>query len=464
MLLALTLPVAARKPNYEVVFKIRNGRDTMMLMGYYKLRGNEVLDTAWIDKKGRFVFRSTSKTMEPGLYFFANQEGKYVEFVNYGEKPFFTFETEEGDWLANMKVKGSEQNEFFYDFHQKDMAITADLDRQQLLLDSADFARYRRQRLVELDSIKQSLILQHPGMFLSKMMLFTKENWPPRYKENGDTLTEQEAQEYYMTHYWDNLSLENDAMMRTPRAVYYDRVMAYFDRWLRYAMPETIIEYVDRYLDMVRPIPKMYQWSLVTLTQKYLQSNVMVHDAVYVHLVQKYYAADDNDWSSPSSIESELTRANKWERLLVGKEAPELILYDTLRIPHSLHALPGKWKLLIFWSPSCGHCQHIIPAVYKIFADHVQQYDLSVFAILSEPDDKNRKEWKKFLHDKGMDHPNWVNLDGGEANVDWHDVYDIQSTPQIYLLDEHNVIQAKKLTDASLENVLKALCEEMSQQ
>ena len=138
--------------------------------------------------------------------------------------------------------------------------------------------------------------------------------------------------------------------------------------------------------------------------------------------------------------------------------APELILYDTLRVPHSLHSLPSKWKLLIFWSPNCGHCQHIIPTVYKIFEKYQAEYDIMAFTILSDPDDKTRKEWKEFMVKHEMNSPAWLCLDGGEANVDWHDVYDIQSTPQIYLIDENNVIQAKKLGENSLENIIKAIC------
>ena len=234
--------------------------------------------------------------------------------------------------------------------------------------------------------------------------------------------------------------------------------MTYFDSYLKYAMPEAIIEYMDPVLDRAKAAPEVFQWLLIKLTQKYLQSNVMVHDEVYVHLVKKYYASKDNFWSSPSSIDKELVRANKWERLLVGREAPELILFDTNHVPHSLHALPAKWKLLVFWSPSCGHCKHVIPAVYKVFDQYKEQYGLAAFTILTEPDDKTRKLWKEFMAENGMTSPAWLSLDGGEANVDWHDVYDITSTPQIYLLDENNVIQAKKIGEGSIEQILKAVC------
>jgi thiol-disulfide isomerase/thioredoxin len=202
----------------------------------------------------------------------------------------------------------------------------------------------------------------------------------------------------------------------------------------------------------------VFQYLLITLMQKYLQSNVMVYDEIYVHLVKKYYASDDNFWSSPSNIDKELLRANKWERLLVGHEAPELILFDTMHVPHSLHAMPHKWKLLVFWSPNCGHCQHVIPEVYRVFMKYQSQYDIGAFTILSDPDDKTRAEWKKFMAEKGMNSPVWLSLDGGEANVDWHDVYDITTTPQIYLIDENNIIQAKKLGESSIESIITAIC------
>ena len=459
VVLLLATPAEARKKNtYEISLKINNGRDTVMYLGRYYARGNEVIDTAVIDKKGRFVFSSTTDTLVPGLYFFANPKGNYVEFVIYHEKPFFTFETEQKDWTSNMKVKGSEQNEFFFNFHKIDSQIDADLREHELTMDSAAFAAYSRQQLLRLDSIKISIIENSPSMFLSKMMQSTKDEEPPLVDEHGDSLTLRERQQYFIDHYFDKIPLDDNAIIRTPKAVFYDRVMAFFDSYIKYAPPKTVIRYVDTVLNRAKSAPDVFAYLTITLMQKYLQSNVAVYDEVYVHITKNYYATDANTFSPPSNIEKELLRANKWERLLVGHEAPELILFDTLHVPHSLHALPSKWKLLIFWSPTCSHCQHIIPSVYKIFEKYSAQYDIMAFTILSDPNDKARKEWKEFMVKHEMNSPAWLCLDGGEANVDWHDVYDIQSTPQIYLIDENNVIQAKKLGENSLENIIKAIC------
>ncbi len=457
--LLLALPAQARKkPTYEITLKINGCRDSVMYMGYYYAKGNQPIDTAYLDNKGRFVFTSTTDTLPPGLYFFANPKGSYVEFVVYHEKPFFTFETDQKDWTSNMRVKGSAENEFFFDFHRVDAEIDRDLALRQMELDSADFATYRRKQLLRLDSIKVGYIKSNPERFLSKMMMATKDEEPPLVDEKGDSMTLDQRRRYFIDHYFDNIPLDDNAIIRTPKMVFYDRVMDFFDKYLKYASPQTIIDYLDPVLDRAKAAPDVFSYLVMSMMQKYLQSPVAVYDEVYVHIAKKYYDSEDNFWSSPSNIDKEMQRVNKWDRLLVGREAPELILYDTLRVPHSLHAMPNKWKLLLFWSPGCSHCQHIIPKVYEIFERYREQYDIGAFTILSEPDDKTRKDWKEFMAKHGMTSPAWISLDGGEANVDWHAVYDIQTTPQIYLIDENNIIQAKKLGENSLEGILKAIC------
>ena len=144
----------------------------------------------------------------------------------------------------------------------------------------------------------------------------------------------------------------------------------------------------------------------------------------------------------------------------MGKEAPELILFDTLHRAASLHHMPGRYTLLLFWSPTCGHCREIIPAVYKVFDHYSDSLQVSAFAILTEPDDNTVVRWKQFLAEHHMSHPYWVDLNGSEANVDWRQVYDITTTPQIYLIDnkDHKFL-AKKLNAEILENIFKALME-----
>ena len=66
---------------------------------------------------------------------------------------------------------------------------------------------------------------------------------------------------------------------------------------------------------------------------------------------------------------------------------------------------------------------------------------------------------KKYIKEKGLD---WDNYNGGEANVDWHEVYDIISTPVIYLLDQDKKIVGKKLNAVVLEKLFDVLEPEKS--
>ena len=131
-----------------------------------------------------------------------------------------------------------------------------------------------------------------------------------------------------------------------------------------------------------------------------------------------------------------------------------------MRRVHSLHHMPGRYTLLLFWSPTCGHCREIIPGVYKVFERYADSLDLSAFAILTEPEEGTVQKWKDFLKEHHMNHSRWINLNGGEANVDWREVYDISTTPQIYLIDnKDHKFAAKKLNAGIFEQI----CEQLKQ-
>ncbi|MBQ0016014.1 MAG: DUF5106 domain-containing protein, partial [Bacteroidales bacterium] len=397
---------------------------------------------------------STTDTLYPGLYFFASGSGQYVEFVVYHENPFFEFETDQADWMQHMKVKGSEENQCFYQFHklshQAQLAIP-----EPTTQDSIAYASYRRQLSLTMDSLKRDFIARNPQRMISKMMLSTKEIEVPTIDSAGHLMDNRSRWEYYVRHCFDNMPLDDDFLVRTPQAVFYQRMDNYVNQSLMGVPPEIICPLLDSLLDRTRASRQNFHWLLHWLTEHYLQSNIMVYDAVYVHLIQRYYATGAAWWMTPSGIETEVDRASRWDRILVGKEAPELILFDTLHVPHSLHQMPNKYKLLIFWSPSCGHCQTAIPELYNKYKTLSQRYDIGAYAILSEPDAATKEKWRHFISEKGLQ--KWLHLDGGEANVDWHDVYDITSTPQIYLLDEKNIIIAKKLSAETFEQVMQAI-------
>ncbi|MDY5969299.1 MAG: DUF5106 domain-containing protein [Bacteroidales bacterium] len=442
---------------YRFVLTIEGNDDSVMYLGNYYAGRTYATDTARRDRKGRFVFEQKNRPIFPGLYFFSNPGGNYVEFVVYHEKPDFAFTTQEKQWTDNMKVKGSPQNEFFFRFHRTNRHYYDLLDDAKATLSDSAYKAFSDSVMHEFDSLKVALINDNPTSLLAIMMNATRLPETPTYDSTGRPLTDNERYLFFLDHYWDNMALGDDALVRTPDLIFHKRVVDYFDRYLRNATPDVIIPRIDTLLAKAKPSKENFKYLVHTLSEKYLQSNVMSYDAIYVHMIQAYYATGEAFWASPSTIDDNVARANKWEKLLIGKDAPELILRTADGQPRSLHALKSKYTLLVFWSPTCGHCKVMIPELYQKFMIYKDKYDIDAFTLLSEPDDHTHELWIKFIQDHNFTDDRWLNLDGAECNIDWHDVYDIVTTPQIYLLDKDKHILAKKLNAELFEQIILAL-------
>ena len=451
--------LAAAKPGYKLTLQVDGCTDSAILLGYYLAQERYVVDTAYNNGRGKFVFKG-DKELYPGLYFFTNNSDRFVDFVIYHEKPTFTLQTDNRNWTTNMRVKGSPQNEVFFNYQRASDRLYHEMVDAHGTLDSAAFIEYRNGMIQRMDSLRDAIISEHPEAMISRMMRATTsvEDQVPQYQPDGTQLTQRQRYDYLMAHYFDYIPLDDDFIIRTPKEIFYRRFSDYTDKYMRGMPPEEICPLLDAIIDRAEPAPQVYQWLINTLTEKYLQSNIMVYDEVYVHLVQRYFTTGKVTWLSPSAIDMNVERANKWERLLVGHEAPELILFDTMRRAYSLHHMPGKYTLLLFWSPTCGHCREVIPAVYKVFNELAETLDMTAFAILTEPDEHTVGKWKSFLREHNMTNPRWVNMSGAEANVDWRDVYDIETTPQIYLIgNKDHKFLAKKLNADMLRQICNTL-------
>ena len=440
------------KKGYNITLHIENNTDSVFYLGNYYANNMYAIDTAVRDKKGNFVFSKKERTLPAGLYFFTNPAHDYVEFMVFEEYPDFKFTTDNSDWAGKMKVQGSKQNELFIEYRQRNKVLYHELDSlKKVVTDPAAYKQLSRDKRHSLDSL---YINKYPNTMVGMML---KAMWEPDVPETdsaGNALTNRQRFEYYMDHYFDNMAMDQDFLVRTPEVVFYNRINNYLDKSLRGSDPETLIFYIDQMIDRARPSKEVFKYLVHSITEKYLQSKVMSYDEVYVHMIKRYYASGEAFWSSPSFIDEETKRANTWERLLIGKPAPELVMKDIDGRPRYMYQIPNKYTLLVFWSPSCGHCKTTIPELYEVFSRFRQRCDIAGYAVLSEPDDQTRPKWRKFIDDH---HLEWFNMDGGEANIDWHEVYDVETTPQIYLLDKDKVILAKKFTPESFEYILRTL-------
>ncbi len=175
----------------------------------------------------------------------------------------------------------------------------------------------------------------------------------------------------------------------------------------------------------------------------------MGHDALFVYIVKNYLEPGKIGWYYPEVKDRVIKRANTLEPLLLGKQAPELILLDTLNVPHSLNNVKARYTLLFFWESTCGHCKQEMPNVLKFYEEFHNKYDVEIYGVSG---DTSMVKWKEYIRKNNMQ---WINVNGYlSLKGNYHDLYDIHSTPIMYLLDENKKILAKFLLSEQMGDLI----------
>ncbi len=436
---------------HQITVKIDGNTDSTMILANYwgdKVRRTE---TAKAVEPGVFVFEGDKK-LPGGIYMLIDQNNdKLFEFV-INENQKFTLSTAPYHYTANMKVKGSKENKLFFKYLLFNESVYKAIISLNDSLNNLDPGSKKYQRLSDekdslqkvLENYKKDFIRKNEGTFVAKLLKSMEETpIPETVKNNPDSTM---AYRYLKSHYWDNFDLKDSRLLRTP--LYSKKVKNYFDRLVVLDVDSVIFE-IDKIIALASPNQETVSYLVWYFTSKYQNPKYMGFDKVFVHLVDKYFSQTDIDYTTPSILESLQKRADKLRPLLIGKEAPNLILMDTTGEYRSFLSIPDDFTILLFWDAHCGVCKAEIKKLKKVLAEN-NKYDVAVFAVNTN---RNLEEWKKVIKERGMDH--WINVNGTRSvTPDFHEIYDIDSTPVIYVLDKNKVIIAKKI---SAENIIKYL-------
>lgn len=451
--------VNTSKAQYKISIEIKDNKDTMLILGNYYLKGTFAFDTAYSNtNNGRFVFENKDKTLENGIYFFANNIGRYCEFIIDNDKAF-TLKTKEEDWAKYMKSKDSKNNQLYFEYMNNNSIFAdkaSELNKGKNNLSKEEYEDAMIKLRLKSDTLKEDFLTNNPGHLLSKVLNATKDIIIPepdtKYKGNGEidsTAIQLERYYYYKIHYFDNLDLRCDGLLRTPQAVFYDYYNRYWEEVIKHQPNDSIFKYANYWIEKSRGSKLIFKFLVHDITERYLKSPIMGHEEIYVRMIKKYYESGQASWMNPSDLDKEIIRANKWEKTLKGKIVPDIICPDTNNIMHSLYDIDAKYKILIFWSYDCGHCSTEIPNLYNFYKNNKDVYKLGVMAVNSG---ENIGKWKEFISNKNL---NWLNVNGLVVNYDWHKYFDINSTPYIVILDMENKIIAKKISADNIPDFIK---------
>ena len=449
--------IIAQTPSIRV--KIDNyDRDTILLANFF---GDKqfIRDTAVIGQDGWYEF-SRDTVFEQGIYLVVlPPDNQYFQLM-MDETQRFSVETEKGDEVAKMKIDGSLDNQLFYDYLQylnkmrpRAEAINA---KKEGVADEEKIAKLDEELSKlndEVQAYQDKIITDHATTLTAALI---RSNKNPEIPEFAD-LPEEEQRErqwrWMQQHYFDNIDLGDPRLIRTP---FLQQRVDYYINNLTTQDPDTLIQAIDYILEQTRPAATNFQYFLSNFLNTYAASKIVGQDAIYVHLVNQYYAKGD----APGLEEETLTKikeeARKMEPVLLGNDAPEIILQDKDGNKVNVREVDADYTVLIFWRPGCGACKKAAEPVLN-FAKKYKDQKVKVLSICTKFTDEVPLCWE-FIEEKGWQ-DDVINLVDPYHRSRFNVKYNVTGTPRIFILDRDKKIAIKGIGAEQLDEVMEKIIE-----
>ncbi|MFH1120948.1 MAG: thioredoxin-like domain-containing protein [Bacteroidota bacterium] len=454
ILLSFPLTLLFAQKSYKISLQIDGLNDSILLLASYNGDKQFVADTAYKNRGSGYSFTGI-RLLPEGMYFVAgSNKTKLFDFIISGKQEF-TITGKNESLPGSLNAKNSNENQTFFNY----VRFLADKQKQQVKLvelkkrlttnsDSAEVVDNQISLLnEEVKRYVAGIINTNPGSFISAFLKSMQEpEIPPVPVLSNGRPDSTFNFRYYKAHFWDNTDLADDRMVRTP--FLHNKVEQYLSK-LTSPAPDSLIAAIDGLFRRAGNNEETFKYLMWYFTIKYESSDIMGYDAIFVHLVDTYYADPKMKWMNLTVKENLIKRAKTLRPLLIGKNAPELILLDTLQRPVSLYKIPSEFTIIYFWDPDCSHCKKETPLLRDFYAKNKTIFDFEVYAVCM---DTSWKDMKKYII---KNETRWINVNGFYSLTnDFRDLYDVHSSPVMYLLDRNKKIIAKRILTERMAEIL----------
>lgn len=439
---------------YNITVQLKGYTSGTLYLGHYMGKTTYVMDSAQMNNQGIAVLKGAEK--QPGGIFLVVLPGKTRYFEMLLDKvQTFSIIADTSDLMGKTIYKNSPDNDMFSAYNKflaSQSDIMEDIQRKLAAARTAeDTAKVRPitdelgKRLLEY---RNNIIRQQPQSILASIFKAMREpEVPPMPRKKDGTLDSTYPFRTYKSHYWDDVDLSDGRLVRTP--IIETRLTRYFNQLVT-PMPDSVILEADALIAKTKKDKESFKFVLWWLTHTYEASPIMGMDAVFVHLVEKYYVTNQAYWISEEQKEKIISRAYAIAPNLIGQKAAALALQDSAGRPKSLYDVKAKYTVLVFWDPTCGHCITEVPKLDSAYKASWKKKGVVMYGVKT---DGTQAEWTKFIKDKDLS--GWIHVWDPGYKSNYRKFYDVYSTPLVYLLDENKKILAKRLGVEQLEGFLE---------
>ena len=370
------------------------------------------LDSTISNKKGVYKFKG-KENLVPGEYTIECNDGNIEFLVSNWGKSHMTLLQNGKEWIQE---KGNDENSLFIEFQNlvnfkwKEIGNPAEVTRI-------------------IDSITDKTLTEYSNSLFSIML--------EGYSNTPD----------YIRIFSDN---------RTANTRFGKNFIESYFKSIEYNHTDSVIADIEKIInispDSLKPLIASEAFTYFS------KPAVMGQESVAYHIAQNYFS---------NGYLKEPYKGFNFEvktfimlngKSLVGMEAQDLPMQDTSGAAVSLKELipQAEYTILYFYTDDCVTCKIETPKL----VDFVNEYNAGVLNVFTVYTQDYIQRWKSYINDNfNIYNPfvNWVNAADPQFESGFHLLYNVISTPQIYLINNQGTIIGRDLTVKSLKELIERL-------
>jgi thiol-disulfide isomerase/thioredoxin len=450
---------------YKIDLNIKPYQNQWVYLASYYGSIKTLADSAFLDANHKGAFKGTA-LLPGGIYIVASPQKTILFEMILDKEQNFSVSMDTLNPSASLKFTGSKDNDQFMAYTNyigsKAESIEQLRKQQESTQDEKEKARIGGQieaLAKEINDYRLKQVEQYPEAMLSVLFKAMQEVPLPSHLKNPTSREDSIAQYRYLKeHYWDNYDFMDGRLVRTP--MFDNRLKTYLNNWV---VPDadSIIYEMNWMMALGRNDPEMSRYLIGYFIDNYMYPKIMGHDKVFLAAYERYVANDNpmTSWLNEKQRKAITERAYMVMANQLGAPAYDMTLVDTTGKTKTLYEVKSKYVVVSFWDPNCGKCREDLPKLDSLYKTAWKGKDIQVYAVMVNEDAQD--EWKNMIRKIGK---GWVHVHQTKEMRDaeekakqpnFRQLYDMRSTPTLFLLDKDKRIVAKNLGLEDLNNVLQ---------
>lgn len=447
------VPVLAQS-GYDIKVSMTNYASDSLFLGFYYGDKQYLKDTAVLEK-GKFIFKD-DEPLKPGTYLLIlRPDNAFVQININKNNQKLDIKFDATDAVNTIDLKGDRDNTAFYKYVRYLNELRPKADEFRKKLEDPNLSETDKKKIEEQLNKLNNEVLQYQqktiddnkGTMTAHMIAAFMERPIPDFPELEGKDKQLAQYRYFMDHYFDGIDFLDEGVIRT--SYFFTKVQDYVTKHT-VQIPDSINRAIDLVMKKMEGNEDAYKFFLVHFVNHFAKSNIIGMDAVYVHIVDNYYAQGAASWVDEEQLNKMLKNAESLRPILIGRIAPDIKMERKDGTKISLHELKSPYTVLIFWAPDCGHCQKTMPLVVD-FYNKFKSQGVEIFSVCTKLTDKVPDCWK-MVDEKGMGV--FLNVVDPYHQSKFSTLYDVRSTPQIFILDDKKEILLKRISTEQLDEVM----------